>query len=65
MQMTSSEWDKEVEYCTRLVETSGNTSIPAESVLTYLQMQENSARREGCDGAANAISDLIRDWMGG
>lgn len=65
MSMNLEDWEGEVGYCAKLIETGGNSSVPSYLVREYLEMQADSAHRTGFSEAASAIDHLIIDWMGG
>jgi hypothetical protein len=52
------EWIAEYDYCDALVASGGNSDVPAASMLSYLTMQANSARREGFTKIAREIEIL-------
>jgi len=51
--------DGEVQHCARLVMEGGNSDVPREHMMSYLQMQLGCAQREEADDAVTALNALI------
>lgn len=53
------DWIAEADYCARIAASNGDSNVPAESLVSYLLMQANSAARDGFWTIAADIRDMI------
>ena len=60
--MTRQEWQEEIVYCAGVVRKGGDRNVPRGAVASYLDLQANSARREGETDVVDKLDSMREAW---